>query len=267
MSGSHLLPPSWSSGASATSNDDDSTDVAASNLLKIQHSRKWRSGGLGTLQVTIDAGSAQSWDTVALLYHNGYTGTLRVTSHGSTGALFSAPDFDNGTVPLRFTGDLTAFTAYHTWVATGTTQTYRYVGLEISDGSNPDGYFEAGVVVVGEVFTPQIGAELGSRFGGTDPSEIIRLVNGEGIVRAKRLYGDTSWIFPYQPESDAYEFYKIHRLYGSKIPIVFKWDIIGGGSYEQYQVYYGYPKWRSGGPFTYTNGAGLYDVEVGIVEV
>lgn len=273
MSGFHLLPPSWSSGASATSNSDATTSVSAANLLFVQPSRKWRSDGLGTLQVTINAGESRPWDSVFLGYSNGYTGTLRITSNDTTGTLFSTPSFDSDSVDtfdLRFSGNLNSFTHIHTWVSFATTQTYQYVGLEIVDASNPDGFFQAGVVVVGEKFTPRIGADLGSRSGRTDNSTGLRLIGGEKIVRPKRGYDEGLWTFPHQVKSDEIAWRRINRQYGSKIPVVFKWDPITVSSgYEQETIYYGYMQWNKGGAITYTrpSNGGMSDVQVGIEEV
>ena len=268
MSRFHILPPSWTSGATATASSEASSLVPGSNLLLIQQSIKWRSAALGTLQVTLDAQQVLPWDTLFLGYHNGTSsGTIRVTSNASTGTLFSSPSFDTGTQQLTFSGDLSPFLENHSWVATGTTQNFRYIGIEVVDGSNPDGFFQAGVVVVGELFTPPIGADLGATFGYQDNSESIELVNSETLVRPKRGRNVGSWSFPKQSVADAFgSWMPIHRVYGSKIPIVCKWDPIISG-YEQFLIYYGYAQWRDNGPFTFSNGAGLYDVEMGIREV
>lgn len=266
----HLLTPDWTSGATASSNSDASSTTTAVNLLKVQQSVKWRSAVLTSLQVTLDAGSAVAWDTLALLYHNGTSsGTIRVTSNASTGTLFSSPSYDSTALGLTFSGDLSSFAENHSWLAVGSTQTYRYIGIEINDATNPDGYFEAGVVMAGELWTPPMGPDLGASFGRNDPSEEVNLVNGETIKRPKRGRDVATWTFPKQSAAQVYgNWLPIHRLYGSKIPVVAKWDPLVA-NYEQHGLWYGYAQWRDNGPVTFVNGTnnGFYDVEMGIAEV
>jgi hypothetical protein len=266
MSNFHILTPSWTSGAVVTSNSDDSTLVAASNLMSVQPSRKWRSNGLGTIRITMDAGEARAFDTLALLYHNGSaTGTIRVTGHASTGALFSAPTFDSTPQSIVFTGDLSGYIANHIWLSFSATQTLRYIGIEIIDNSNPDGYVEAGVVVAGTEFEPSIGADPGASIGRDDDSVTRRLLNGEGIVRPKRGFDSGTWSFPKQNRADTNQWRYINRIFGSKIPIVIKWDEVGS-SYIQDGIIYGYAKWKGGGIAKYANPA-LFDVEMGMEEL
>jgi len=198
--------------------------------------------------------------------HNGSSaGTLRITSHGSTGALFSAPDFEI-TVPLRPDGDLSHYTEYDTWVALISPETYRYIGLEIFDSTNGDGYFQAGVVVVGRIFTPRIGADIGSVLDAEDQSEIRRLTSGEAVARAQRIHKVGNWSFPKQPATDVAIWHQIRYLYGSGTPLAIRWDphypITG-----QDAIIYGYAQWRRGGAVTFQNGDGLFDVEFGMLEI
>ncbi len=266
MSGFHILTPSWTAGATVTASSEATPVVGAMNLLATQPSRKWRSAGLGTLQLTLDAGESKPWDTVALLYHNGFDGTMRATGDDVPGDLFASPIYSSEQVPLRFLGDLSSFSEYQTWFYAGTQQNTRYVGIEIVDNNNPDGYFQSGVVMVGNRFTPKIGAELGARFGRDDPSIRIRLLNGESVVRPKRGYDVGTWKFPKQDQTDHIRWLEIHRVYGSKFPVIFKWDPLEG-NFEQHTFYYGHMIWRSGGPFSYVTADPRYDVEVGIEEV
>jgi len=268
MSGFHILPPSWTSGATASANSQANASVAASNLLFVQPSRKWQSLALGTLRVTLDAGSSKSWDTVSLLRHNGFNGTLQIMATDTLANLFTTPSYTSSTFPLRFPGDLTPFLEYDTWTYHSSVRTHRYIGLQIIDSSNPAGFFRAGVVMVGVKFMPGLGPELGARSGRDDPSMAIRLLNGEAVVRPKRGIDVGTFMFPMQSPTEVIRWRQIHRIYGSKIPMTYKWDPIPiTQQTEQYTFYYGYAKWRSGGPITYTNGHGMSDVEMAIEEV
>lgn len=279
MSGFHVLTPSWTAGSTATSNSTAAADLTAANLLRVQPSWFYRSAGLTVgadpIRITIDAGEAKPWDTVALLYNNGYTGTIRIKSNNSTGTLYSSPSYDSnsaGTFNLAFPGDLSGFPDRQTWVHVPTIQTHRYIGIEISDTDNPDGYFEAGVVMSGILFTPTRGADIGSGIGYDDPSVAVELVSGETIVRPKRSKAVGRFLLPNQTREDAEVWRHLNYVYGSKIPVIFKWDPLDTLLYQQGRLIYGFMSFRSGGAVIYSHATGntpggLHDVEVSIREV
>lgn len=266
MSRFHILTPSWTSGATATSNSTATADTDADNLLRVQHSRKYRAATDSNVRVTLNAGTAKPFDTVYLGYHNGSaTGQVTITAHASTGALFTTPSFSYGPVNMRFSGDLSSFLEYDSWINVGSMQTYQYIGIEIDDASNTAGYSQAGVVVVGQDFEPGIGADLGWQIGYVDPSEPRRALSGEAIVRPKRSYKTWEGTFPMQANSDAMRFYTINQVYGSKIPGVIKWDSYDV-NYEQNFIIYGHLQWNRG-PISYVNGEPYWEVQMSIEEV
>lgn len=269
MSGFHVLTPSWTSGATITANFQINTAVAASQLLTVQPSRFWRSTTKTGVRFTIDAGSSKPWNTLTFLYHNLYAATGSVRSDDNSANLFGTPAFNTGTVNLLLPGDLGIFgqRGKHSWIHTPTIQTSRYIGFEINDGTNPDTFLQAGVVLVGVDFESGIGADLGARFGRDDPSQPIRMLNGEAVVRPKRGSNVGNWTFPGQTLDEAMHWYEIQYNYGSKIPIVTKWDPVSGTIYQQHLMIYGYAQWRQGGAVTYTNGKGRYTVEMGMIEL
>jgi hypothetical protein len=273
MSGFHILPPSWTSGATAASNSHANSSVSASNLLFTQPSRKWRSGILGILRVTLTASAEKQWDSIALLQHNGSaSATIQIFATNTFANLFTSPSYTSAVFPLRFPGDLSAFEdrGYDTWLYLGSIRTHRYIGLQITETINPAGYFQASVVVIGVKFQPGVGPELGAKTGRDDPSSVIRMLNGEAVVRPKRGMDVGSWTFPMQTPAETIRWREINRIYASKIPMVFKWDSIPApidGSRQQHTFYYGYAKWRDGGPITYVNGYGFSEVEMGFEEI
>jgi hypothetical protein len=160
----------------------------------------------------------------------------------------------------------------HVLFRSATTQTHRYIGVEIVDASNPDLYFEAGVALIGLAFTPIRGAAIGAGMGYDDPSVAIEVGSGETIVRPKRSKAVGRWTFPDQTQADAEMWRYLNFAYGSKIPVIFKWDPLDTTSYQQNRFVYGFMQWRSGGAITYSQATantpgGLYDVEVGIKEL
>jgi len=268
MSGFHITPPNWTLGATVTANSTKSTDVGASNLLFVQRSRKWRSAALGTLRLTFDGGTEKPWDTVDMRGHNGFTGTVQVFASNILANVFTTPTYTSAIKTLRFPGDLTAFTEYDTWIYTGALRSHRYIGIQIIDNANPEGFFELGVVIIGVKFEPRLGPDIGAQVSRDDPSVRVRLLNGEGITRPKRAIDMVNFSFPKQSPTETLRWKQINRIYGSKIPMGFKWDpIIAGQQSEQYGMYYGYATWPSGGTFTSATGHGDNDVQMGIEEL
>jgi hypothetical protein len=273
MSGSHILTPDWISEAEIECDSEFSSALSIQNLFMVQQSFYYQSDGLGLISIIVDASVAKPWDGLALLYHNGYTGTVHVTSGNSYANIFSAPDYDHTAKSLVFPGDLSKFTHRHTWIKLDSVQTHRYIGIRINDPTNPDGHFRAGVLAIGTVFTPRFGAAIGSKKGYHDLSHSTRLRSGESISipKKKKLIG--SWSFPKQPLEDRIKWENINMVYGSSIPIVFKWDPWGPDPtlYQQYDLYYGKAQWPSGGAFTYANAGegigGLWDVDFGMEEL
>jgi len=210
------------------------------------------------------------FDPVWILYHNGTAaGTAKATWHTSTGTLFSSPTGSQLISSLRFTGDLTPFNAYHIWIPLSTaTRSFRYVGIEIADPTNPFGYFEAGVVIIGKRFTPAIGADIESAHGRTPRSTIHKMLNGTNLVRAKRGDDEGRWTFPKQNYNDYIQWDNLNVIYGSDRPGVAKWDVNPVTPRdEQRGVKYGYLIWQST-PFSYATAHPItWNVEVGILGV
>ena len=260
MSKTHFLTPSWTSGATATSNGSAIADTAADRLLQVDPSRKFVSASSTNIRLTFDAGVAKPFDHVFIGAHNGIAADqVTITAHASTGALFTTPSFSYGPVSAVFAGDLSPFVERDIMINVGANPEFRYLGIEIDAPSNPDGYFQAGVVIVGEEFEPGIGPDLGWKTGWADPTEIMRSLNGIAIARAKRKYKVWNGTFPKQTFLDAVRFMAINLVYGNSIPCVRWWEPPVAG-YQQYFIDYCLLKWPDGGAFEYANKAGLFDV-------
>jgi len=265
MSGFSILYPSWSIGATITSNSE-LTALPASNLGHDLPSKFYRSAADTGIQITIDTLSPKGWQGLALLYHTiSSSGTIQITSNASTGTLFSSPSYDGGAESARFAGDLSSFSdGNHFWHDAGSLQTYRYIGIQIEDGSNPDSYVDAGVVMIGGLFTPSLGPTLGSASGMEEFTEHLKLGNGANFARYIRGDDIMELKFSKQSIDDAVSFQRIRRAYGSHIPLVFKWDP-QSGNYEQEFFVYGYAEWQ--GLMSLATGSGRRDLDVSIRQI
>jgi hypothetical protein len=174
------------------------------------------------MRITLDAGSSLPFDTVYMGYHNGYsTGTYVVSADDTSGNLYTTPSYASAAQPLRY-AYTDEFTSWQSWHEVESTQTYRYVGIEITDDDNPDGFFNCGIIYVGNRYKPGMQSDLGSDWHYDDTSIITEMANGETVTRRRRrvLMGSESWskLSAY----DAEWFKSLSRTYGMSTPVVIK---------------------------------------------
>ena len=267
MSGFGILEPSWNlvdpgSALTITSNNENA-NLPASNLAFFDPSIFHRSNDLTTAQIIIDRGSPAPFDGVMLKSHTiTSSGTVRVTGDTGTGSIFTTPGHDSTALSPVFAGDLSSFTEVDFWYKAPTTQTYRYIGIEISDGSNPNGYFDIGSFIAGLIFTPRLGPNLGSSFGFSENTRKTKSVGGRNYTRRIRSDNIMNLVFPKNDMDDSIRFARLERTYGSDIPLVFKWEP-KSGNYEQELIIFGRAQWPRNGLARLATGK-RWDIEVGI---
>ena len=265
MSRSHVLTPSWTSAATATSNGAATAATDADNLFKTDHTKKFKSNANTNVRITLSAPEARPANAIYLGYTNVTSaGQVTITMNASTGTLYTAPSFTHGPVTGVFAGDLSPFTAYDILIPLPSTQTYRYIGIEIDDPTNPN-TIEAGVAIAGVDFEPKIGAEQGWGIGAVDPSDQKRTLSGIGYVRAKRKFKAWEGTFPKQDNTDGMRWLGINYVYGSSIPVLAWWEPWDTG-FQQYFTIYGHLQWPRK-PVRYVHSEPRWDVEVSIEEV
>lgn len=261
----HILLKDFSLTAVASSSNEE-PDALTNLIINERPSRRWRTLNLTTIQATVDAGAPQPWDSVFFGYTNATdVATLRVTSNDDAGTLFSAPSYDSGAFTLRFPG-VGEFISWHAFHEAGSTQTFRYVGLEVSDPTNPDGYFTAGVVAIGNLFTPSLDAELGSSRGYVDTSISIEMSNGETVKRRRPRKQSQRISWRFQNENDSFFFANLARTYGESTPFVVKKDP-EQSVYGHNLLVYGFAQYRESATITDQAPYGFDEVDMTITEV
>jgi hypothetical protein len=153
---------------------------------------------LASTKINIDLGAtALGYDTVALVNHNlSSTALIRITLSNvsdysvlsyDSGWLFAyaplyAPDVlmweeDNWYFGTVADDDLDKY--QRTFFAVlDPVQTARYARIEIDDGANADGYFQAGRMLLGQALTFSVNYDFGSGLGWVDDSVISRSLSG-----------------------------------------------------------------------------------------
>lgn len=156
------------------------TTLPATFLQTPQLDQKWRTNdGLATAYVLVDLGSSKSIDFVALMAVNlTATGTVRikVSTADATGAAGNAYD------STAYDPDILA-TAPHIVKVLTSPVTGRYVRLDLADAALS--MFEAGRLIVGKLFRPEINFVHGYQLTTRDTSRVDESLGGQEWVERR----------------------------------------------------------------------------------
>lgn len=175
------------------------TGTPTSNLQDDQPRNIWKSTSITSQYLVVDLGSVSTIQQIFLGYHNlTSSGTIRVRSADTEAGLTSAPDSDNtyeaytqlqGAVADL--GDHFDRGFNHFFINLSSALTNQWVRLDFTDAGNPDGYFKAGRLIIGDPFQPAGGdgvnpIQQGSvRFGVRDRSPRQQTLDGSLYVTPK----------------------------------------------------------------------------------
>lgn len=171
--------------------DLEGSDLSASSeeeeyekerLLTQTPSRRWRTTGCAAEFIDFDFGAAVEINSVAIIAHNltsGATITLKADDNSS----FSSPE----EVSLAWNESKI--------VQFFTSKTFRYWRLYIEDATNPDGYIEAGNIVLGAAIELCAQLPRGWELTRVNPSVITEAAGGQEYTREKQEYFRASITF------------------------------------------------------------------------
>jgi hypothetical protein len=207
----------WSDLATLTASQALST-TPGTNLQTMQPTDLWQSTNLTSVSLELDAGSALPFTLVALLYSNlTLAATWRIRSADTQGNLTAAPDYDSGSVTAVAVGADTTWPRRHAvlWLDAAA-ETNRWVRIDLTDASNPDGFFRAGRLIVANAWQPSHNMQLPRSFGYLDASPRRKTLGQQTIVRrlARQRVDDLELGYLTEAEvlADAFE---LDRLRGS----------------------------------------------------
>lgn len=152
------------------------------NLQTIQPGEVARWTSLTGMFLVLDLLAAVAVDVVALLAHNGTTAaTWQIRAAALEADLVSAPGYNSGSVsiwpasgrPSGYDGEKLPSLHY-----LATPQSFRFWRIDLADAANPDGYFEAGRLVVAASWAPAKNLRHDWELGFVDPSEPSRAARG-----------------------------------------------------------------------------------------
>lgn len=175
----HLLTGEYLESSSAAVDASSSATAATmpwSNLFTQYPFQKARTSSLTGMVLIVDLGASKEINTVLLLYSNAGTNTQwRIRFADTEAGLATATgDDDSGTVDFWPSG--VASTYSDDWqlgtlgyFKTASTRTRRWMQIDFTDATHPDGYLEFGCLLVGKTWNP---AKNPMRSGSTSPTEI-----------------------------------------------------------------------------------------------
>jgi hypothetical protein len=147
---------------------DELASMPRSNLSIASPLKVWRTPDLDNIKLRVDLGASIGVNLVGLFEHNGTPGlpssgpTWRIRADDSEANLDAAPGseaVDSGSIALlQGEVNLSGWTRTNSyWFLGGSGSTARYWQVEVTDASNPDGYFEAGRLYFADAYQPTSG--------------------------------------------------------------------------------------------------------------
>lgn len=149
-----LATPTLSDAAAIVTVGSEATDMPASNLQTMQPSEVWRVTDTGNAYVTIDFGSATTFNVIFLGHTNADTNTTWRIRGGDTEAeVNGTADEDTGSIDLwPGSADLSDWPTTPAFKYLSSAWTERWVRIDITNISTS--YFEAGRLFIANAWQP-----------------------------------------------------------------------------------------------------------------
>lgn len=201
----------------------------AANLVDLRASRVWRSEDLAPAKAMIDLGSAQTWDLVALLGNNASSAaTWRVRAGDSEADAAAGVVYDSTTpAALWPQAGLTTWSRTHAFHLPASAKTSRYVYVEVSDAANDDGFFEANVLLVARLYTPNRALLIRDEpsWGWTDGSERARSRGGALFAADDARFRFAETVLRFMDAAEGFgSALEIARRFGGPRPVFVHFD-------------------------------------------
>ena len=174
--------------------------------------KKWRSTGLSNEWVKFDMGSAVNVDSFILAAHN-FTGAATVKIQANATDAWGAPSIDQ-TVTVA---DL----MYYIW---GSTQTYRWWRILITDAGNTDGYVEFGLSFIGEYYQTTHNIQADFSIDEIDDSVVSFSISGQVYGDKQVLYRIWNFNYPYLTDAEKLALEAMFDTVRTHTPLFFTYD-------------------------------------------
>lgn len=184
-----------------------------------QPSERWRSAGLSNLYIEVDLGAAQAINALILHDHNlTSAATWRIRGATSQANLTAAPGYDTGAtfisvwpatgrpVTAGAKGWAGPLFSMH-WLLDGGpgAQTYRWWRIDLADAANPDGYVEAGRLIVDDAWQSSEAMEYDWSLTPLDDSPKERTEGGQIYPTPRPRSWRLAFTLSFLDEDEAYD--------------------------------------------------------------
>jgi len=193
----HVLISVPDASKSVVSLADDATLTAShetgslvrGNLLTAGLTEIWRPNAVTGVYLVIDLGAAYAVAIIALINTNlTSAATWQIRGATSEANLTAAPGYDSGSVTAWPAGAGVAIRGYVDPVhIPSAAQSYRWWRIDLTDAANPDGYLQAGRLVMTKAVEPARNFDRGRGVYIVDPSVIRRTRGGQGAARSETI--------------------------------------------------------------------------------
>lgn len=243
-----LSPDLAMENAAVDAQSSEITGMEASKVLTDQPKDRWRTTTDTGQYVDIDFQEAKAVDSVWIGYTNMSADTLSKVQI-TMGATIGASAYNSGQLDFLdpfpgYAGARDEWDRVHRLVDLGSTQTYRYMRVTLTDPANLDNYIEVGRILAGLKYQPGINIE----YGGTIPFpvEVADKLQTEGgsiypVSRGVRRAIDVAFQFAGSTgETDIFRYlYRYAMRRGASRPILYIHDPTH--DYAHWGMVYGVP--------------------------
>ena len=223
--------------------DEVSSEVSgfpAAQLQAPQPSDYWEAAG-GNVVLVLDRGSEQAFNVVSLLYTNAPASTVwRIRAANTKAELTKLSTImDTGYVPFRVPGDDDTWDSHHGLHYTEGGVVARWLRIDIALGASLDlnmvgqqyslaggtQTFEAGRLVVGNLFQPEINDSYGRGVGVADPNASQRTDGGALFSDDRAPFLTASLVLDFLSKAEAFvEAHDLLRRRGTRQDVLYVTD-------------------------------------------
>ena len=213
---------------------DELTTLPASNLLTMQPGELWRTTDLIPYFI-IDLGAVKTFDFFGLFNSNALvtTTTWRIRTADTEAGLLS-PDYDSGTITMIPTGR----NADHGIIKLSADESNRWVRVDITDSTNPDGYVQAGRFYIAKSWVPTVNLSYDWQVMFNDESQHNRSLGQSLFVTPRNRSKSIKVDLNFQAQDELFDnAFHIDRDRGISSDVFVSYDIDDVNRFMDHSIY------------------------------
>ena len=236
-----IAKPEFSDGGTITSATSELTNNPATNLQDAQITKTWQaSTGVSTVTITVNHGSAVTWQLAAMLGTNFPSTTKLRLRAASTAASVTAGPALTTTITFWPAGASTSWDKVNGFILLASAVNYQHLDLTVSTTASMVASlgFSAGRLYVSPIFQPAKNAEFGMSLGWADDSRPSRTLGGQTYIQTRPTFRFADLVFSFLTEAEAIgTALDFDRLKGTSSDLLFILDADETSYLHQFIVY------------------------------